>query len=278
MTKQLHNGDWSCAICPRQGANMISLRHKGQPILREPETDADLVNAPVLFGLPLLLPPNRTSGGSFSFDGRVYHLPVNEPAHGNHLHGLIHSAPFQVLSHGETELKTRLINSGEYFPFPFSITISDQLLPTGLLRTLEVVNTGDGDMPLVLGFHATFTQPDTFSVPIGNRWAVNSHHIPTGEKLPLTEEQLTYQEGCKLTGQPVKGFYEALGDTARIGNYLFTVQGFDQWILFNGDGSGNFLCVEPQLGPVNALGSGDYRRLAPGESYRFTLCITQIQS
>lgn len=276
MTKQLHNGEWSCAISPQHGANMISLRHKGQPILREPETAGDLANAPVLYGLPLLLPPNRTCNGSFAFEGEVYRLPVNEPAHNNHLHGLLHSAPFQVLSHSETELKTRLINGGEYFPFPFSITITDQLLPTGLLRTLEVVNTGDTAMPLALGFHATFTQPDTFSVPIGNRWAVNSHHIPTGEKLPLTEEQLAYREGCKLTGQPVKGFYEASGDTARIGNYLFTAQGFDQWILFNGDGTKNYLCVEPQLGPVNALNCGGYRRLTRGESCQFTLRITQI--
>ena len=274
-TYLLHNQEWSCAVCPGLGANILSLRHKAHPILREPETIPQLKGAPVLFGFPLLMPPNRTCNGSFTFEGAEYKLPVNEVAHNNHLHGLLHSAPFEVLSCSETELQTRLVNNTAYFPFPFQITITDKLLPTGLLRTIDFLNTGDKAMPLVLGFHTAFTKPDSFSVPIGKRWIVNEHHIPTGEKAPLTEEQLSYKEGCPLTGQRVSGFYEASGNTARIGNYLFSVDGFDQWILFNGDGKQDYLCVEPQLGPVNALNSGGYRRLDRGESYQFTIRITR---
>ena len=278
MTNQtyiLRNQDWSCAIAPDFGANIISLRHDDYPILREPATLSELAGSPVLFGFPLLLPPNRTCNGRFTFEGIEYSLPINEPAHGNHLHGILHSAPFEVLSCSETELQTRLINHGEYFPFPFQITITDHLFPSGLLRTLDFINTGAEAMPLVLGFHTTFTQPDSFSVSIGSRWVVNEHHIPTGEKVALTNEQFAYREGCALTGQRVNGFYEAVNGTARIGNYLFSVEGFDQWILFNSDGKQNYLCVEPQLGPVNALNSGEHRRLESGESYKFTIRITQ---
>ena len=275
QTYALHNKDWSCAVSPEMGANIISLRHKEYPILREPESFSQLTNTPLLFGFPLLMPPNRTCGGRFTFDGTEYHLPINEPAHNNHLHGLLHSAPFEVLSHAETQLQTRLVNQGEYFPFPFQLTITDQLLPTGLLRTVDFVNIGNTAMPLVLGFHTTFTQPDAFSVPIGSRWVVNEHHIPTGEKVSLTDEQLAYKQGCALIGQRVNGFYEASGSTACIGNYLFSAEGFDQWILFNGDGKQNYVCVEPQLGSVNALNSGEYRRLDSGESYRFSIRIMQ---
>lgn len=274
QTYSLQNQEWSCTICPGFGSNIISLRHNGFPILREPETLSVLQQFPVLFGLPLLLPPNRTSGGKFVFEGQEYSLPINEPVYDNHIHGILHSAAFEVISHSETELRTRLINQGEYFPFPFQLTIVDQLLPTGLLRSLDIVNTGISAMPLVLGFHTTFTQPNSFSVSIGDRWVVNDRYIPTGEKAALTAEQFTYREGCILTGQRVNGFYEATAPIARIGDYLFSVDGFDQWILFNSDGKQHFLCVEPQLGPVNALNSGDYYRLKKGESYKFTLCIS----
>lgn len=274
QTYSLQNQEWSCTICPNFGSNIISLRHNGFPILREPESLSALQQSPVLFGFPLLLPPNRTSGGKFVFEGKEYSLPVNEPVRNNHLHGFLHSAPFEVLSCSETELQTRLFNQGEYFPFPFQLTITDQLLPTGLLRSLDIVNTGISAMPLALGFHTTFTQPNSFSVSIGNRWEVNDHYIPTGEKAALTDEQDTYREGCILNGQRVNGFYEAAASNARIGNYRFSTDGFDQWILFNGDGKQNFLCVEPQLGPVNALNSGDYYRLEKGENYKFTLCIS----
>ena len=275
QTYSLQNQGWSCTICPGFGSNILSLRHNGFPILREPESLSALQQSPVLYGFPLLLPPNRTSGGKFVFEGREYALSINEPAHNNHLHGILHSAPFEVLSCSETELQTRLVNQGEYFPFPFQLTISDQLLPTGLLRSLEIVNTGSSAMPLVLGFHTTFTEPDSFSVSIGNRWVFNDHYIPTGEKAALTDEQVTYREGCILNGQKVTGFYEAAASDARIGSHRFSTEGFDQWILFNGDGKQRFLCVEPQLGPVNALNSGHYHRLEKDGSYKFTLRISQ---
>ena len=273
-TYTLQCGDWLATVCPQMGSNLIGLRHKDFPILREPETLQALQGSPVLYGFPLLLPPNRTSGGTFVFEGKKYTLPVNEVIHNNHLHGFLHSAPFRVISHTQDQLVTEFENDGTGFPFPFRIEITDRLLPEGLHRSLTVTNTGSQNMPLTLAVHTTFTQPESFSVPIESCWLTNEHHIPTGETAPLTEEQRTFRDGCVLTGQVVTGFFKAAGDTARIGNYRFRVEGFDQWIFYNDDGKQNYLCVEPQLGPVNALNSGGYYTLKPGESYRFRLLLT----
>lgn len=273
-TYTLRNQDWSCQICPEFGANVISLKHKDFPILREPTSNHQLKDTPVLYGMPLLLPPNRTAGGRFRFEQQEYQLPINEPLHNNHLHGFLHSTEFQVIAQTEDSLTTFFVNQGDVFPFPFEITMTDKLLPEGYRRTVTVTNTGATAMPLVLAFHTTFNAPDFFSVPIGRCWNTDEHFIPTGEKALLTLEQQAYQNGCPVDGQIIRGFYEASGQTARIGDYLFSVQGFDQWVLFNGDGTKRFLCVEPQLGPVNALNSGNYHRLECGESYVFTLEIT----
>ena len=63
----LHSEEWSAEICPKMGANLISLRHNGYPILREPDSFDALQHSPVLYGVPILFPPNRTSGGKFTF-------------------------------------------------------------------------------------------------------------------------------------------------------------------------------------------------------------------
>lgn len=270
----LQNSTWTCHISSEFGINITSLRHHHFPILREPQNQEALQSNPVLYGIPFLLPPNRTAGGTFIFDGKTYFLPINEPLYNNHLHGLLYNTPFHVLEHSNCCLTSQFVNHGEVFPFPFQINAKDSLHAHGYHRTLKITNTGDTAMPLTLGFHTTFTEPKFFSVPLGKRWVVNEAHIPTGEMAELTPEQRDYQKYCVPKSGNISGFFEAKGKTAQIGKYVFTVDGFDQWILYNGGGNQGYLCVEPQAGPVNALVSGGYRRLESGESAFFELSIT----
>lgn len=274
MEYRLKNKEWSCIISPKFGSNFISLHHNQYPIFREPKSLEELNRSPVLYGLPLLLPPNRTAGGRFVFDGQEYCLHEDKTLTKNYIHGEVKSTPFEVLKYAWDLLKTRLINRGEVFPFPFELEITDRLLDDGFHRDLTVKNIGTTDMPLVLGFHTTFTVPDSFSVAIGECWVEDENFIPTGEKRELTPQQQMYRDGCKLVGQRVRGFYEAKGNDARISSYRFKVEGFDQWILYNGDGNQGFLCIEPQLGPVNALNSGGYYRLRPGQTYPFSVKVS----
>ena len=42
---------------------------------------------------------------------------------------------------------------------------------------------------------------------------------------------------------------------------------FNQWVLWNGDGTQDFICIEPMSGAVNALNSGvGLVQLQPGEA------------
>ena len=264
---KLKSKGWECCVMPGVGANVISLRHEDKEILRSPEGEIALRAAPVLFGVPFLLPPNRTAGGKFSFDGKEYALEITEPKRNNHLHGFMHSAAFQVVEQTESSLHTRLVNEGELFPFALQVDMLDRLDDDGWHRTATVTNTGKTAMPLVLAFHTTFNEPELFAVPLGLRWEVDANYIPTGVKLQLTTEQSRFVQGISPKDRVVDGFYEMAGNTARIGDYLLHVEGFDQWILYNGGGDKGYLCVEPQLGPVNALNSGGYKRLKPGEKY-----------
>jgi len=272
---KLKNESWECRIVPEIGANVISLCHREYEILRVPESENELRADPVLYGVPVLLPPNRTAGGRFAFEGKEYELAITEPEQNNHLHGHMHSAPFQVIEQTESSLHTQLVNDGTLFPFKLCVDMWDKLEKDGWHRTVTVTNTGKTAMPLVLAFHFTFKEPESFCVPLGLCWEIDENRIPTGVKMELTQWQNSFVQGVSPNGRDVDGFYEMAGDTAYVGDYLLRVEGFDQWVLYNGGGDKGFLCVEPQLGPVNALNSGGYQRLEPGEKYTVTMEITR---
>ena len=74
MILELAAGKWRADVAPERGGNIVGLRFDGQNVLAPIRPDnAD----PYLIGSPLLLPANRTAGGRFCFEGRLWRLPVN---------------------------------------------------------------------------------------------------------------------------------------------------------------------------------------------------------
>ncbi len=263
---RLAAGPWQALVAPDFGMNTVSLRFAGQPVLREPGSLAQLAREGCVYGIPLLLPPNRTADGRFCFEGVRYTLPINEPACGNHLHGLLHAQPFAVRRHSQTAVCAEYNNTGAVFPFAFCLRAEYRLSAKGYRQRFTLRNTGRRDMPLTFGLHTAFAQQPAFRVPVGQCWAVNERFLPTGRLLPLTPAQRQYRRGAATQGQPVRGFFTSAGRTAQIGDTLYRVSAaFDQWVLWNGDGAGGFCCIEPLQGAVNALNTGvGLLRLAPG--------------
>lgn len=224
--------------------------------------------------MPLLLPPNRTAGGAFTFQGTTYHLPINEPVYGNHIHGSLARMPFRVTEQTATSVTGFYENRGECYPFPFAITVTHCLTETGTQHLFTLCNTGPKTMPLAFGLHIAFRAKPFFAVPIGQRWEVDERYIPTGRLLPLTSEETAYRDGSDAcSGKLIRGFYTAAGHTARIGGLCMNAaEPFNQWVLWNGDGTQDFICIEPMSGAVNALNSGvGLVQLQPGEAKTYTV-------
>ena len=83
---------YEAEICPERGANLISLTRPELHMssLRTPSSLEDFTKSnPYLWGVPVLLPPNRISGAKFEFEGREYVFPMNEPTIGNFIHGML---------------------------------------------------------------------------------------------------------------------------------------------------------------------------------------------
>ena len=262
MTITLRAHGWRAIIDPEKGSNLLSLRFGDRDILR-PWSDG--IPDPFLFGAPLLLPANRTAGGCFRFKGEEYCLPINDSFSNAHLHGRLHCRQFQITEREETRVILCYVNQGEIYPFPFRISVIYQAGIQDFTAEYVIENLSETEMPLTFGLHTTFPEPEWFSVPLAACQEKDAHHIPTGCYIPLNSQEQQYCIGSPSRNVVISGFYRAAGNTARIGSDVYyETSGFDHWILFNGRGEGGFLCIEPQLGGVNALNDPDHCPVIPG--------------
>ena len=143
-----------------------------------------------------------------------YKLPLNEPATGAHLHGLVHRQPFTVKYCGESEIKLNYENKGDIYPFPFLLKVN-YLIKNGVFRQeYTVINTGKSEMPFTFALHTTFIEPNSFSVPIDLCQEKDVFHIPTGKYVPLNRQEQGYVSGGPSKGLVISGYYRACGHTA----------------------------------------------------------------
>lgn len=262
---------WHAEVAPALGGNIVSLSYNERDIYVPLKSEKQLEINPYLQGAPILLPANRTAGAKFGFNGKEYNLPLNEPATGAHLHGLVHRQPFTVKYCGESEIKLIYENNGDVYPFPFLLEV-DYIIKDGVFRQeYTVINTGKGEMPFTFALHTTFKEPNSFSVPIDLCQEKDGLHIPTGKYVPLDRGEQGYVTGSPSKGLIISGYYRACGHTAYLDDLSYTVSdNFDHWILFNGRGESGLLCVEPQCGKVDGLNIKDgCKILNPNEETEF---------
>lgn len=277
-TITLKCGLWQAVICPRLGGNIIALKYDMEDVLRPLEDENELKINPYLWGAPILMPANRTHAGRFSFEGREYTLPLNEPEHGNHLHGLVLYQVFELVEADESRAVLRLVDREcVSYPFPYAVSVTYSLTENGLSADYVVENIGKGNMPLTFCLHTTFAEPADFTCPIDLCQEKDEHHVPTGRYVELNEQEKKIAVSSPSKGLVISGYYRACGNCARIGEYQYAVSDhFNHWILFNGRGESGFLCVEPQSGKVNGLNMEDgHTVLAPCEKIKFETRITK---
>lgn len=307
---RLFAGDYEAAVLPGIGGNLISFRDtsKGYSFLHEPgKNEMEAFKArPMIHGIPVLFPPNRYEDGRFLWNGRSYHLPVNESRTGNHLHGFLYDIPWEVEQFGHhgnqafVRLKVSVDTTSHmyrHFPHTFTFWLEYTLSDLGLRQQVVIRNEGTEPMPCLLAFHTSLNAPFCptsrpedyrFHMTVGERWELNERMLPTGSYQRLT----AWEEEMKGTG--VYPFVEAMDNhyTAQTRNgrnravltdlkeqvsLVYDVGGsYKQWMIWNNKATPGFFCPEPQVNLVNAPNSHlpheqiGLFALAPGELWEET--------
>lgn len=282
----LHWGSTEAAVLPKVGANLIAFRDtaKGYTILREPSAEGmnDFRANPGVYGIPVLFPPNRYEDGTFTWNGKTYTFPVNEPKTGNHLHGFFHKTEWKVDDYGagKTESFVSLsitVNESHpihvYLPHRFTLSLRYSLSDNGLSQHVSVHNHGEDAMPCMLAFHTAINAPFAanstpedyrFTLTTGKRWELNDRMLPTGRFQPLREEEVQMQtSGLSPFWDSMDNHYTSaarngrnameLTDTREGVVLVYDVSpAFKQWMIWNNGNTPGFFCPEPQLNLVNA--------------------------
>jgi aldose 1-epimerase len=300
-------------LVPGWGSNVISLfsREWNRQLLRVPRSVEAYRASPVLYGIPILFPPNRIGDGRFTFQGRTYRLEINERERRNHLHGWAYQRGWELVKAEATGssavLETRFDTEKhpeiyEQFPHPFTLSLRYRIEGSTLHKTATIANRGTEAFPWGFGYHTTFRYPVepggslekcAFSLAAEKQWILDERFLPTGE-LKKTGITLRLRKGDSLKGcslddaflssGPSEGRNEAVLRDENAGLIIVYEcdEHFRHWVIYNGGGDRGFLCPEPYTWVTNAPNLDlppsltGLNILRPGESVslrsRITVC------
>ena len=278
--EQIKYGNYSAKINLSRGTNCVSLRMGSCKLLREPDYTKELDN-PYLYGMPILFPVNRISGGYFEFEGRKYQFPVNEPETNCHLHGFVHQSEFEVTCKEESKIictfKPDSEDSYVKAGHDYKIEIEYLLNSDGFHQCTSVENLSDINMPLMIGFHTTFNtlfakgkKDETFVyADLLEEYERNmTNYLPTGKILEFDDVSVDLSKGCfKPFDNPVSRHYKAAPKGKMIiydkyNNLSLVYENDEKYqfrLIYN---KGDFICLEPQNCMANCPNSPFERKSA----------------
>ncbi|MDA1674623.1 aldose 1-epimerase [Bacillus cereus group sp. TH152-1LC] len=298
LAYQIENQHFKAIVLPSQGSNVISLydKKKNVELLRTPQTKEEYTLRPMLYGIPVLFPPNRIEDATFVYHNQVYNLAMNRAKENNHIHGFVHDKEWDVVVEECTNHKliTRLDSRKhpeilQQFPHEFILEMHVELKDTGLIQTLVVKNHSDKKMPVGLGHHTTFAFPistSTLQIDVEKQWVLNERYLPTGEL-----QDATYQEelenGMILKDITLDDVYPMTENLAAVIKHpslgieisYTATKGYLHWVLFTAGGKDDLLAIEPYSWVTNAPNINlppeltGLQGLEPGEEKAF---VTEI--
>ena len=247
--------------------------------------------------------PNRLDGGRYTFEGREGRAALDEPEHGNAIHGLVRWLPWRVTAQDEGSVRLGcVVHPQPAYPWRLEIEVEYRLDGQGLSVTTQATNGSDTASPFGIGFHPYLTVGEpavdtaTLAVPARRRLVTDDRGLPTGEeKVAGTEFDFTAARPIGDTRLDT-AFTDLIADSegparAEIraasgrGVDVWTGPGFGYLMVYTGDTlepearRRRGVAIEPMTCPPNALRSGtDLIRLEPGGSWTGAWGITPVST
>jgi len=232
--------------------------------------------------------PNRLRGGRYTWDGEEHQVPIDKPAEGNALHGLVRWRAWRVTDRtADAVTMTLRLHPSPPYPFSLDLTARWALTDDGLAVTHSATNVGDRAAPYALGIHPYVTvgglvDQARLTVPAASWLPTDEHSIPTG-RAPVEGTEYDFRAGRVLGPMTVDTAFADLQRGAD-GAARVVLEGertVEVWVdeafgwlqVFSGDTLPQVerrrrgLAVEPMTAPPNAFVTGEgVLRLEPGDS------------
>ena len=229
--------------------------------------------------------PNRIANGKYQFEGKEYHLAINETALNNALHGFVYNKHFKLIEEQISNESAFLKFSYDYkgdissYPFPFSLEISYKITLNQIEIKVNAQNTGDSNMPFGIGWHPYFKSDNLVKSILNfdgiSQYQVNDKMIPTKEielkhQFPLELGNI-FLDDCFITKSASTSFKTA--------SYKLNID-FDpgserNFIQCYTPPSRESVAIEPMTCAPDVFNNGDgLLVLKPEENYQWKIKMT----
>jgi aldose 1-epimerase len=291
-TLSISAGELRAEFWPASGMLGVSLRFRGQELLRRIEDLDTARRKGSTAGIPLLYPwANRLAALQYRAAGREAVLDPKSPLlhfddQGLPMHGVPWSQlPWKIVEARKDSFLARLdwdrLELLAIFPFPHQLQIAGSITSDSLTMETAVIADESSPVPISFGFHPYFGIPHLarglwhLQLPTMLKLQLDSHGIPTGEV-----ENVPPFDGL-IGEQNFDDGFALLGDSASFalsgGGYEITVnllRGYSHAQIFAPKGK-DFMALEPMTAPSNALMSQDgLRILEPGRQFTASFRIS----
>jgi aldose 1-epimerase len=218
----LHDDDTgaSAAVLSSYGFNLFDLRlplaGEVRPVLVAADDFAESPRSAAGNGTPILFPyPNRIRGGTYSFHGRTFKLPLNNGP--NAIHGFAVDAPWEVTEHkadpssafivGRYQISRSTPNMLPNWPTDAVLQVRYALAGRRLTMTVTVSNPTAEELPYGFGIHPYFRLPfapggqparTRVILPAARFWILEDF-LPTGE-IREVNDRLDFRTGQSMSG------------------------------------------------------------------------------
>jgi aldose 1-epimerase len=290
----LRVGECEAVVLPSLGMLVASFTHRGDELVALPNPLAAYREGHTT-AIPLLYPwANRLSRRSYDAEGARVNLrdvALNTDDNGLPIHGLMLARPeWEVTRLGATARGARLAAQFDFgahddllaaFPFPHELTVDVTLTRTALRIVTTVRPTGFERVPVAFGWHPYLRLPGaprdrwTLSLPERAHARLDKRGIPTGRARPVPAETEPLA-GRSLDELYALGTERALSLASPDRRLTLTYDdGYPYAQVYSPEGA-TFCAIEPMTAPTNALVTGDFPTVRPGETFSagFTIGVT----
>ena len=276
----LRHGPWSATVDPH-GGGLATLVLDGNDVVVPQDGEG---GHPAYRGAVLAPWPNRLEDGTYTFGGRTYEVPLNEPEGGTALHGLVYDVDWEVVqaAAAATRLQVEVPRIAGY-PFSVRLDLTYVLSDAGLAAALVATNTGVVEAPYGSGFHPYLVADPVAETALtldAARYVETSHdrHLPTGTAA-VSGTPYDFREGRPLGDTVLDTPYGDLrAPVVEVGRIAVGLGAGVRWVQVYTPSDRRSVAVEPCSCPANAFRSGtDLVVLRPGEQHTlaFTLSLRQ---
>ena len=278
-------------LIPAYGGMLTQLNWNGN-VIDIPFSDQFANNENPYHPSALLSPwVNRVRNGNYSFEGRNYQLPINEPNLGNAIHGLLARKPFEISQeNSKATLSYRYTAEEKAYPFPFEMRLTYSFTEENIFQLrFTAKNTGEGNMPFACGWHPYFNLTEGNLADWRIRFDSLSKFHSDSQMIPLREENYDASAGVNLGEEVLDNVFRLKSMEKHITHFynkskeesLYIEQSskdFPFLVVFAPENS-NSVAIEPMSANTDAFNTGDgLIILAPGESFDSTVKIWHVKA